>query len=270
MGFALCPLLSEGALGALNAYASPELRETYVKRLASGEWTGTMNLTEPQAGSDLNAVRTRAERAGDGTYQGVRPENLHHLWRARLRRQHRASRAGAAARRAAGHARHLAVPRAEIPGQARRLARPAQRRALRLDRAQARHPRLADLRDGLRRRRRRDRLSRRRGEPRPRRDVRDDELGPAQRRPARRRHRRTRLSARRGLRARAPPGPRRRGAGHEPDRRASRRAAHVADDEGASCRRRAESAILPASPSTCRATPPRRRRATPRPSGRRC
>ena len=67
MGFALCPLLSEGALGALNAYASPELKETYVRRLASGEWTGTMNLTEPQAGSDLNAVRARAERAGDGS-----------------------------------------------------------------------------------------------------------------------------------------------------------------------------------------------------------
>ena len=69
MGFALCPLLSEGALGALNAFASPELKETYVKRLASGEWTGTMNLTEPQAGSDLNAVRARAERAGDGSYR---------------------------------------------------------------------------------------------------------------------------------------------------------------------------------------------------------
>ena len=69
MGFALCPLLSEGALGALNAYASPQLKETYVKRLASGEWTGTMNLTEPQAGSDLNAVRARAERAGDGSYR---------------------------------------------------------------------------------------------------------------------------------------------------------------------------------------------------------
>src|ERR1700722_797738 len=69
MGFALCPLLSEGALGALNAYASPELRETYVKRIASGEWTGTMNLTEPQAGSDLNLVKARAERGSDGTYR---------------------------------------------------------------------------------------------------------------------------------------------------------------------------------------------------------
>jgi acyl-CoA dehydrogenase len=69
MGFALCPLLSEGALSALNAYASPDLRETFVKRLASGEWTGTMNLTEPQAGSDLNALKSRAERAADGTFR---------------------------------------------------------------------------------------------------------------------------------------------------------------------------------------------------------
>jgi acyl-CoA dehydrogenase len=69
MGFALCPLLSEGAVGALNAYASEELRHLYLARLISGEWTGTMNLTEPQAGSDLNAVKTRAERVGDGSYR---------------------------------------------------------------------------------------------------------------------------------------------------------------------------------------------------------
>ncbi|MBV8662058.1 MAG: acyl-CoA dehydrogenase family protein, partial [Hyphomicrobiales bacterium] len=71
MGFALCPLLTEGAIGALNAYASDELRAAYLSKLVSGEWTGTMNLTEPQAGSDLNAVRTRAERAADGTYRIV-------------------------------------------------------------------------------------------------------------------------------------------------------------------------------------------------------
>jgi alkylation response protein AidB-like acyl-CoA dehydrogenase len=69
MGFALCPLLSEGAIGALNAHGSPELRETYMRRMIGGEWTGTMNLTEPQAGSDLNAVKSRAERAGDGAYR---------------------------------------------------------------------------------------------------------------------------------------------------------------------------------------------------------
>ncbi|MGD0722827.1 MAG: acyl-CoA dehydrogenase [Roseiarcus sp.] len=69
MGFALCPLLSEGAIGALSAHASAELRRLYLGRLISGEWTGTMNLTEPQAGSDLNAVQTRAERRPDGSYR---------------------------------------------------------------------------------------------------------------------------------------------------------------------------------------------------------
>jgi acyl-CoA dehydrogenase len=69
MGFALCPLLTEGAIGALTAFASPELRETFLKRMIAGEWTGTMNLTEPQAGSDLNAVKSRAERQPDGTYR---------------------------------------------------------------------------------------------------------------------------------------------------------------------------------------------------------
>jgi acyl-CoA dehydrogenase len=69
MGFALCPLLSEGALGALNAHGSPALREIYMRKMISGEWTGTMNLTEPQAGSDLGTVKARAERADDGTYR---------------------------------------------------------------------------------------------------------------------------------------------------------------------------------------------------------
>ena len=69
MGFALCPLLGEGAIGALEIYGDEALRATYLSRLVSGEWTGTMNLTEPQAGSDLSAIKTRAERAPDGTYR---------------------------------------------------------------------------------------------------------------------------------------------------------------------------------------------------------
>jgi alkylation response protein AidB-like acyl-CoA dehydrogenase len=69
MGFALCPLLGEGAIGALEIYGAADQREVYLKRLVSGEWTGTMNLTEPQAGSDLSAVKTRAERAPDGSYR---------------------------------------------------------------------------------------------------------------------------------------------------------------------------------------------------------
>jgi len=69
MGFALCPLLGESAIRALNVYGGEALRETYLRRLVSGEWTGAMALTEPQSGSDLAAVKTRAERAADGTYR---------------------------------------------------------------------------------------------------------------------------------------------------------------------------------------------------------
>ena len=69
MAFALCPLLTEGAIGALKAHGSRELTDIYLPPMVSGRWTGTMNLTEPQAGSDLNAVRTRAERAEDGSYR---------------------------------------------------------------------------------------------------------------------------------------------------------------------------------------------------------
>ncbi len=68
MAFALCWMLSAGAIHALDAAASDELRETYLTKLVSGEWTGTMNLTEPEAGSDLGAIRTTATPREDGTY----------------------------------------------------------------------------------------------------------------------------------------------------------------------------------------------------------
>ena len=69
MAFALCPLLSDGAIEALLTAGSVELKATYLEKLVSGQWTGTMNLTEPQAGSDLAAVRSRAEPQADGTYK---------------------------------------------------------------------------------------------------------------------------------------------------------------------------------------------------------
>ena len=69
MSFALCPLLSDGAIEALLTAGSDALKATYLEKLISGQWTGTMNLTEPQAGSDLAAVRTRAEPQPDGTYK---------------------------------------------------------------------------------------------------------------------------------------------------------------------------------------------------------
>lgn len=69
LAFALGPTLTVGAVEALDKHGSNELKATYLEKLVSGEWMGTMNLTEPQAGSDLNALKTRAERADDGTYR---------------------------------------------------------------------------------------------------------------------------------------------------------------------------------------------------------
>jgi alkylation response protein AidB-like acyl-CoA dehydrogenase len=69
MSFALCPLLTDGAIEALLTAGSDDLKAIYLEKMVSGQWTGTMNLTEPQAGSDLSLVRTRAEPQPDGTYK---------------------------------------------------------------------------------------------------------------------------------------------------------------------------------------------------------
>ena len=69
MAFALCPLLTDGAIEALITAGSDELKAIYLEKLISGQWTGTMTLTEPQAGSDLAAVRTRAEPQPDGSFK---------------------------------------------------------------------------------------------------------------------------------------------------------------------------------------------------------
>src|SRR3954469_12666493 len=69
VAFGLCPLLTLSAIEALDAHGSEELKKIYLEKLISGEWTGTMQLTEPQAGSDVGALRTRAERASDGSYR---------------------------------------------------------------------------------------------------------------------------------------------------------------------------------------------------------
>ena len=81
---ALCWLLTAGQIHALDAVASPKLRETFLSKLVSGEWTGTMNLTESEAGTDLGAIRTTATERGDGTW----------ATRSRRRREHCAPRVG--------------------------------------------------------------------------------------------------------------------------------------------------------------------------------
>lgn len=69
MSFALCPLLTQGAIELLDHHGDEEQKETWLSKMISGEWTATMNLTEPDAGSDVGALRTKAEPNADGTYR---------------------------------------------------------------------------------------------------------------------------------------------------------------------------------------------------------
>jgi 3-(methylsulfanyl)propanoyl-CoA dehydrogenase len=69
MGFSLLPLLTQGAIDMLTQHGSPAQQAMYAEKMVTGEWAGTMNLTEPQAGSDLGAVRAKAVPAGDGTWR---------------------------------------------------------------------------------------------------------------------------------------------------------------------------------------------------------
>ncbi|HEX4894390.1 MAG TPA: acyl-CoA dehydrogenase family protein, partial [Hyphomicrobiaceae bacterium] len=96
LSFGLCPLLTQGAIDAIIATGSPELQKTYLPKMVSGEWAGTMNLTEPHAGSDLGHLRSKAVPQPDGTYRitGTKifitygehelTENIIHLVLARL------------------------------------------------------------------------------------------------------------------------------------------------------------------------------------------
>ena len=67
--FSLCPILSQGAIDALMHYGTEDQKETYLRRMVAGEWTGTMNMTEPEAGSDVGALSTKAEPVGDGSWK---------------------------------------------------------------------------------------------------------------------------------------------------------------------------------------------------------
>ena len=120
MAFAMYPGLTQGAIAALLHHASDEQKKTYLPKMTTGEWTGTMNLTEPHCGTDLGCSRSKAVKQGDGSYKitGTKifisagehdmSENIIHLVLA-----HR--------RRAGGRQGHLALHRAEVAGQCRRL-----------------------------------------------------------------------------------------------------------------------------------------------------
>jgi alkylation response protein AidB-like acyl-CoA dehydrogenase len=79
LGLALCPLLSQGQIEALEHHASDEIKALYLPKLTSGIWTGTMNLTEPSAGSDVGALRSKAEPNGDGSY-AVTGQKIYITW----------------------------------------------------------------------------------------------------------------------------------------------------------------------------------------------
>ncbi len=181
MAFAMYPGLTQGAIAALLAHASPELKTKYLPKMMTGEWTGTMNLTEPHCGTDLGLLRTKAVKQADGSYKitGTKifisagehdmAENIVHLVLARIE--------GAPA--GTKGISLFVVPKLTVKDDGSLGA--AQRRLLRLDRREDGHPRQFHLRDELRRR---HRLAGGRGEPRPQRHVHDDERGAARRRRA--------------------------------------------------------------------------------------
>ena len=119
MAFGIGPVLTMGAAEALAAHGSDDLKRTYLRKLVSGEWMGTMKLTEPQAGSDVGALRTKAERAADGSYRitGQKifitygehdlTDNIIHFVLARLPDA------------PPGNQGHFAVPGAEVSGRTR-------------------------------------------------------------------------------------------------------------------------------------------------------
>ena len=151
MAFSLCPMLSQSAIGAISAHGSPQQQSRWLPPLISGTWTGTMLLTEPQAGSDVGALTTRAERMGDGSYR-LSGQKIFITWG-----EHNMAEnivplcAGPHSRRSCWNSGHLPVHRAQVPGGRKRLAGRAQRHPLHRPGGKARNPRQPNLRDGTRR-----------------------------------------------------------------------------------------------------------------------
>ena len=188
LAFGVAPLLTFGGMEALAAHGSEALKQRYLGKLVAGEWTATMNLTEPQAGSDLGTVRTRAVPAGDGSYRiyGQKifisygehdlTDNILHLVLARLPEAPKGTR---------GLSLFL-VPKL-LPDGTRNDVRCSS-----IEHKLGIHAQ-PDLHDGVWRQRRRRRLAHRRGASRPCLHVHDDEQRAALGRAAGRRARRARL-----------------------------------------------------------------------------
>ena len=149
--FSMAPLLTQGAIDALLVHGDEIQREMYLPKMVTGEWSGTMNLSEPQAGSDVGAVRTRAERQDDGTYKitGTKiwiswgehdmADNIIHLVLARTPDA------------PPGTKGISLLHRPQVPRERRRHPGRPQRRRVPVDRAQAGHQGQPHLRPRLRR-----------------------------------------------------------------------------------------------------------------------
>ena len=203
MAFDLCPLLTQGAIEAIELCGTPEQKAMFLPKMVAGH---VDRHDEPDRAAGGLRSRGGAHARGAARrrhLQALRAEDLHHVRRARLHREHHPPRARAHADAPEGVKGISLFLVPKYPGQCGRLARRAQRRPLRVARAQARHPREPDCGARLRRQGRRGRLSRRRGESRPRVHVHHDEPRALLGRDGRRRHLGARVSARRRVRARA-------------------------------------------------------------------
>ncbi len=204
MAFGMYPGLTQGAIAALTLHGSDEQKQTYLPKLMAGTWTGTMNLTEPQAGTDLGLVRTRATPNPDGSYaitgskifissgEHDLAENIVHLVLARI---------DGAPEGTKGISLFVVpkfIPTADGSPGARNACR------LRRDREEDGHPRQRHLRHELRGR---DRVAGGRARQGAPRHVHDDERGAARRRHPGSRPVGGRGAERRSLRPRTPPGP---------------------------------------------------------------
>ena len=128
MAFGMYPGLSMGAFRSLALHGNDEQKKIYLPKLASGEWAGTMNLTEPQCGTDLGLIRTKAAPQADGSYKITGTKIFISAGEHDPHQEHRAPGAGAHRRRARGRQGHLAVRGAEAAAEARRLGRRARTR----------------------------------------------------------------------------------------------------------------------------------------------
>ena len=153
MAFMMYSGLTHGAVTAIHTHGSEAQKAAYLPAMVACRWTGTMNLTEPHAGTDLGLLRTRAEPQPDGSYRSPARRSSSPPATTTSPRTSSTS-SSPAPRRARRRQGHLALHRAEIPPQPRRQPRRPQRARRRQARGEDGHPRQRHLRDGLRRRHR--------------------------------------------------------------------------------------------------------------------